>query len=245
MEFTDDALLNGRLRLRQPARGYRAGVDAALLAAACDAADGARVLEAGCGVGAALLAAAARRPKARFVGIERDADMLAMAQWNITNNHMAERAQARPGDVGRGFEDLAETPFDLVLANPPFFDDAAALRGPTAEKRGAWIADEGLAVWVRFMVSAARQGGAVIVIHRADRLHDLLSALSHKAGSFQIRAVQPFADAPAKRILVRAEKGGRAPLTLLPPLVLHERGGGKHTPEAEAILRGPAGLGWA
>ena len=71
-ETTDDHVLDGRVRLRQPQRGYRAGVDAALLAAACDAADGARVIEAGCGAGGALLAAAARRPGARFVGVERD-----------------------------------------------------------------------------------------------------------------------------------------------------------------------------
>ena len=50
--------------------------------------------------------------------------------------------------------------------------------------------------------------------------------------------------APAKRVLVRAIKTGRAPLRLLPPLVLHARGGAKHTAEAEAILRGAAALDW-
>ena len=82
------------------------------------------------------------------------------------------------------------------------------------------------------------------MIHRADRLADLLALLAAKAGSFQIRPVHPFADAPAKRVLVRAVKTGKAPLVLLPPLVLHDRSGAKHTPEAEAILRGEAGLAW-
>lgn len=245
MAFTDDGLLDGRLRLRQPAKGYRAGMDAALLAAACDAPGGARVLEAGCGVGAALLAAAMRRPGAHFVGIERDADMLSLARDNIRNNQFGDRVEARPGDVGRPFRDLALAPFDMVLANPPFFDDAGALRGPAVEKRGAWIADDGLAAWASFMLSAARDGGVVIVIHRADRLAGLLAALAPGAGSLQIRPVQPFADAAAKRILIRAVKGGRAPLTLLPALVLHDRGGTKHTPEVEAILRGAEALGWA
>ena len=54
----------------------------------------------------------------------------------------------------------------------------------------------------------------------------------------------PFADAPAKRVLVRAVKTGKAPLRLLPPLILHDRSGAKHTPEAEAVLRGEAGLDW-
>ncbi|HEY0053102.1 MAG TPA: methyltransferase, partial [Caulobacteraceae bacterium] len=56
---TTDGLLDGRVRLTQPARGYRAGVDAALLAAACPAAPGERVVEAGCGAGAVLLQVAA------------------------------------------------------------------------------------------------------------------------------------------------------------------------------------------
>ena len=40
---------------------------------------------------------------------------------------------------------------------------------------------------------------------------------SGQAGSMQVRPIHPFADEPAKRILVRAVKGGKAPLILLPP----------------------------
>jgi tRNA1(Val) A37 N6-methylase TrmN6 len=119
------------------------------------------------------------------------------------------------------------------------------LRGPAPERRGAWLADEGLAAWTGFLNKAVREGGTITVIHRADRLADLLDLMSNKAGSLQVRPVHPFADAPAKRVIVRAVKTGKAPLRLLPPLVLHGRDGARHTPEAEAILRGEADLGWA
>lgn len=241
---TEDRLLDGRLRLRQAARGYRAGLDAALLAAACDAAPGARVLEAGCGVGAALLAAAARRPQTSFLGLERDPAALALARENIAANGLAGRVSVAQGDVSARFADLGLAPFDAAMANPPFFDDPGALRGPAPERRGAWLADEGLAAWTAFLGKAVREGGAITVIHRAERLTDLLDLLSVKAGSIQVRPVHPFADAPAKRVLVRAVKSGKAPLRLLPPLVLHARGGPKHTAEAEAVLRGEAALGW-
>jgi len=82
------------------------------------------------------------------------------------------------------------------------------------------------------------------LIHRADRLADLLALLGDKAGSFAIRPIQPFAEEPAKRVLVRAIKTGKAPLRLLPPLVLHGASGAKHTPESEALLRGEAALDW-
>lgn len=243
---TENRLLGGRVILRQPARGYRAGLDAALLAAACDAGPGDRVIEAGCGAGGALLAAAARRPGALFTGVERDAEALALAQDNVALNGMAARVSVLSGDVTAGFRALDLPPFDAALANPPFFDDASALRAPAPEKTGAWMADGGLAAWTGFLLKAVREGGSLTVIHRADRLADLLSGLGVGAGSFQVRGIHPFADAPAKRVLVRAIKTGKAPLRLLPPLVLHPRQGPeKHTPEAEAILRGEADLAWA
>jgi len=243
-ETTSDAVLDGRVRLSQPARGYRAGVDAALLAAACDAADGARVIEPGCGAGAALLAAAARRPGARLVGMERDPAALALAIANVVQNRLADRVEVLAGDVGKGFPALGLAPFDAALANPPFFDDPGALRGPAPERAGAWLADEGLEAWLGFLTKAVREGGTITLIHRADRLGDILAGLAPKAGSFQVRPVHPFADAAAKRVLVRAVKTGKAPLRLLPALALHDRDGGRHTDAAEAILRGRAALAW-
>jgi len=112
------------------------------------------------------------------------------------------------------------------------------------KRRGAWMADDGLEAWIGFLCKAVREGGTITLIHRADRLGDILRLLAPKAGSAQVRPVQPFADQPAKRVLVRAVKTGKAPLRLLPPLILHDREGGKHTGEAEAILRGEAALDW-
>ncbi len=242
--FSEDRLLGGRVRLRQALGGYRAGLDAALLAAACDAADGARALEAGCGAGGALLAAAARRPGVIFTGLERDPAAAALARENVEANQLADRVAILDGDVARPFKALGLPPFDAVMANPPFFDDPAALRAPAPAKHGAWMADGGLSTWTGFLLKAVREGGTIILIHRADRLADILALLAPKAGSFQVRPVHPHADAPAKRVLVRAIKTGKAPLKLLPALVLHPREGTKHTDEAEAILRGAADLPW-
>ena len=244
MDLTRDRMLGGRIEIDQPARGYRAGMDAALLAATCDAAPQARVLEAGCGVGGALLSAAARRLGTRFVGLERDTAMADLARANAAANGMADRVEIVTGEVEAGFRALGLAPFDHVFSNPPFFDDPAALRAPDPAKSGAWMADGGLAAWTAFLLKAVREGGTITLIHRADRLADILALLAPKAGSFRIRGIQPFADEPAKRVMVRAIKTGKAPLVLLPALVLHPRDGGKHTGEVEAILRGEAALGW-
>jgi tRNA1(Val) A37 N6-methylase TrmN6 len=202
------------------------------------------VIEAGCGVGGALLSAAARRAESRFTGVEREPDAQALAIENIALNGLGDRVDVILGDIEAGFRALDLAPFDAALANPPFFDDPDALRGPHPSRTGAYIADGGLKAWTVFLLKAVREGGSITIIHRADRLADLLALLAPKAGSFRVRPIQPFADQPAKRVLVRALKTGKAPLVLLPPLVLHDRTDAKHTPEAEAILRGEAALGW-
>jgi len=242
IKIVENALLGGRVRLRQPQKGYRAGMDAALLAAAINAAPGARVIEAGCGAGGALMQIAARRPEALLTGLERNPDMAGLARENAALN--SAQAEIVTGDVAAGFRALGLEPFDWAVCNPPFFDDPGALRAPSAGKRDAWMADDGLAAWTGFLLKAVREGGRIAMIHRADRLADLLALLGEKAGSFAIRPIHPYTDEPAKRVLVQAIKTGKAPLRLLPPLVLHERGADKHTDEAEAVLRGEAGLEW-
>jgi tRNA1(Val) A37 N6-methylase TrmN6 len=240
----ESLLLGGRLRLVQPIRGYRAGMDAALLAAALELKAGQHALEIGCGVGAALLQAAARNPGAGFSGLEREVDAAALAKRNVILNGLQDRVAVLVGQAADGFRALGAPRVDAVFANPPFFDDAAALRGPAPERAGAWLAEDGLEVWLTFLIDAAKDGGQMLLIHRADRLGDILSGFAPQAGSIRIRPVQPFAERPAKRVLVKAIRGGKAPLVLLPPLVLHDRSGAKHTPEADAILRGDATLGW-
>lgn len=243
-EVKEDWLLGRRVRVVQPTRGYRAGMDAALLASACPALPGQRVIEAGCGPGAVLLQIAMRRPETRLFGVERETAARDLALANIGTNDLADRIDAVLADVASGFRSLEQAPFDWAISNPPFFDDEAALRAPAPERRAAWIADDGLKVWTDFLLKAVREGGSIVLIHRADRLADLLGLLAPKAGSFQIRPIHPYADQPAKRVLVRAIKTGKAPLRLLPALVLHDSSEAKHTPVAETILRGEAALDW-
>ena len=109
---------------------------------------------------------------------------------------------------------------------------------------GLHRADDGLDAWLGFLADAVKDGGQMLLIHRADRLGDILAGFAPRAGSIRVRPIQPYADQPAKRVVVKAVRGGRAPLVLLPPLVLHDRSGAKHTAEAEAILRGETALDW-
>lgn len=235
-EVTEDAFLGGRLRLLQPAKGYRAGADAVLLAAAVR--DGDRLMEAGCGVGAALLATALRFPAAKLTGVEREPAMAALARRNVEANSLNSRVEIVEGDALRG-----DGVFDGVFCNPPFAE-AGEGQPPDPARRHAHVTEASLDAWIAALSNRLAGGGALTMIHRADRLDRLLAACNGRLGGMVVFPVRPRAGAPAHRVLVRAVKGSRAPLTLLGGLDLHDASGAKFTREAEAIFRGDAAIDW-
>ncbi|WP_395644575.1 tRNA1(Val) (adenine(37)-N6)-methyltransferase [Terricaulis sp.] len=240
-DITEDALLNGRIRVRQPARGYRANVDTLLLAAAVEAHDGARLMEAGCGVGAALLAVAVRNTSATLVGVERDQNTAAIARENVALNAMSVRVEIVEGDVLERSGNIGV--FDGVFVNPPF-DAEGEGRAPAEARRHAYITDAPLERWIATLSNALSRGAALTLVHRAAKLPEILAALEGRLGGPEIIPIRPRLDAPAKRVIVRARKGSRAPLRLLRGLDLHDGSGAKYTPETEAILRGDKTLSW-
>ena len=245
-ETTEDAFFGGALRLLQPRRGHRIGTDAVLLAASCPVGAEA-VVDLGSGVGAVGLRVAQTRPAAHVRLIDRDADVLALAGRNIAANGLEGRCAVVQADAFASNAAPLDLPgdgrADVVLTNPPF-DEAGAVRvSPVAGRASAHVLDGDLQGWIVAGLKLLRPAGRIIVIHRADALERLLAAMKGRFGRLILRPIHPRAGEAASRILVSGQAGSRAPLTLLPPLVLHAPGGG-FTPEADAIHRGTASIGW-
>ncbi len=246
-EATDDAFLGGRLVLRQPKTGLRAGLDAVFLAAACRAQPGERVVEAGCGAGAAGLCLAARVPGLAITGLEIDGALAALANGNAARNGMAASFRAIEADVTARWAclealGLGRDHFDHAIANPPFHDESGARHSGDASRAQACVMPEGgLERWMRFLASAVRAGGQIAVIHRAASLGDILDSLTGRFGAAEIIPLFPKEGAAAIRVILRGRKGSRAPLSLHRGLVLHTADG-TATAEAEAVLRHGASL---
>lgn len=245
--LTENAVLGGALRLRQPRQGHRVGHDAVLLAAACPAHPGEQVVDLGAGVGAAGLALAARVPGLAVTLIEIDPDLAALAAENAELNGLAARVKSVTLDAlapARAFAAAGLAPESVarVLMNPPFNDPVRQKSSPDRRRRLAHAAPrETLAAWIRTAARLLRPRGTLTLIFRADGLADLGPALDGAFGAIAVMPVYPKPEEPAIRVLVRATKARRAPLTLLPGLVLNDRGGNP-TPEAEAVLRTGASL---
>ena len=248
-DVTDDAFLGGQLNLLQPKTGYRAGVDAVLLAASIPCAPGSTesVLDAGGGVGTVGLSVVTRCPQATAVLLERAPKLVELAQENVRRNQLSDRVRVFTGDLTASWSDmaglgLAIESFDHVVANPPFHLDGRGTPSPDTWKSVAHSMPEGdLDLWGRLMARMAVSGGTATMIHKADALQAVLGALAGRFGAFKILPIYARVGLPAIRVIVQGIKGSRAPLTLLPALILHGEGNA-FTPAADAILRGGAQL---
>ncbi len=247
---TFDAFLGDGLTICQPETGYRAGIDAVLLAACIPAMAGAapcRVLDVGAGVGTVGLAVASRIASATVVLFERESELTTLARINVGRNGLADRVRVFEAEVGASAEVLSAAglwpdSFDRVVANPPYFAHGRGTSAADPLKAASNAMPDGaLDDWLRFMARMAKPGGEATVIHTATALGDALAAFEDRFGGLRILPIHPFADQPANRIIIRGVKGSRAPMSLLPPLVLHDRSGGYCAPIA-AILRDGAGL---
>ncbi len=245
--LTDDAVLGGRLKLHQPARGHRVGHDAILLAASTAAAAGDVAVDLGAGVGAAGLALALRVPGVSVRLVELDAELADLAARNAARNGLASRVTTHALDVAAPAADfmaagLGPGTADHVLMNPPFNDASRAQASPDIRRRAAHLAPPGaLATWIGTAGRLLRAEGTLTLISRADGLSELLGLLETAFGAVTVQPVHPKPAAPAIRVLARALKGRRTPLALLPGLVL-AGSDGRPTAEAEAVLRGGEAL---
>jgi tRNA1(Val) A37 N6-methylase TrmN6 len=244
---TEDAFLGGALSILQPAGGYRAGLDAVLLAASLSAQGPVRVLDIGAGVGVVGLAAARRLPDIDVTLLERDPGLAALARQNIARNALEARARIVVADIARPLQELPELAplplsFDHALVNPPYNLEGHGT--PAAEPRKAAanaMPAAALERWMRFAAAMLRPGGTLTLIHRPEALQGLLAALARRFGGLSLLPIHPRPREPASRLLVHAVKGSRAPLQLQPGLVLHGAGHG-FRPQIEAILRHGAAL---
>jgi tRNA1(Val) A37 N6-methylase TrmN6 len=239
--FSEDRLLGGRIRLKQPAAGYRVAIDPVFLAAAVPAEPHQLVLDVGCGAGAAMLCLAARVPHSRLVGLEMQRDLVRLAGDNLILNGLEARASVMIGDLLHPPPRLSPGAFDHVMANPPFHrrGHAETEGGPKTAATIEGHAD--LGDWVRFSLAMVRSKGSVTFVHRADRIDALLGQIAGRAGDVVVFPLWPGPGKSASRILVRVRKQVAAPARLAAGLILHEPDG-RLSPGAEGVLREGRGL---
>lgn len=223
MAVTDDVscddFLGGRVRAWQPRRGYRAGVDPVLLAAAVHAYAGQSVLELGCGVGVASLCLAARVPELTLTGVELQPAYADLARRNAVENDAP--LAVVTADLRSLPADLRQKRFHHVIMNPPYFDRSAGTAATDQGRDTALGGDTPLADWLETGARRLGPKGYLTLIQRMERLPEVLAALNGRLGSLVVCPIAGRANRPPELFLLRARQEGRAAFRMAPTLVMH------------------------
>lgn len=245
VETIDTTLLGGRVKLLQPKLGFHASIDAVFLAAAVHAGHEGEMLDIGCGVGSVGLSVLERLPRLKLTAIDVQPELVALASQNAALNGRDKTTRFVSGDF-RTEKTIQDNTFGIVVMNPPYQEAGTHTPSPTRNKalsHGEEASGATLEEWVKYAHRKLKQGGDLFMIHRADRVDDIVVTLTARRwfGSLVIFPLYSKQGEDAKRVIVRARKERFAPTVLKSGMVIHEADG-KYTNGAQRILSAAEGL---
>lgn len=241
MDKIFDKFLGGRIKLIQPTAGYRAGIDPLFLSAALHPKAEDRILDLGSGVGTAAIALACRCSHVKITGLEIQKSLVELASINVQANHYENYVEIYEGDILAPPVFLKPHTFDHVMTNPPYYEDHRTQTSPFPGKAQANTETVDLGKWIKCCLKFLKSKGTFTMIHRAERLPEILTHLQNRVGGIVIFPLWPGENKPARRVIIQARKNTGGELRLARGIVLHG-GAKKYTPAAEAILRQAYGL---
>ena len=242
-EFTKDSFLGGGIRIWQPKKGYRAGIDPILLAATVNVSAGQKVLDLGCGVGTASFAIGYRVKNVELYGIEIQKVFADLADLNSKENGI--ELQVECSNISNLSSNITSKNFDHVIANPPYFDRKSSVRGINLSKEKSFGDTLPISEWLKVAAKRAKPKGFVHFIVRPDRLMEIFTNMPNSLGSLVITPVISRKNENAKLTILHAKKNGRAGFIISSPIVLHPQKSDireKYIPEVDKVLRNGASL---
>lgn len=240
IEYTNDYLLDKKVKIFQPVNGYRASTDAVLLSSVVSIKNGEHILDVGSGTGAVSLCLAHRLQNAspRITGLEIQPELAELSNASAQANGFS--ARFLTCDIRQKIPDLTGGSFDHVITNPPYAEKD--MPSPYAGKATAHnFTDFDLTGWIKFCLRMLKPQGYFYIINRAEAVDEILTALYGKTGAIHIIPVFSKPEQNAKRIIISARKTSRAPTTVSPGIIIHQTDG-SYTPQAQKILRGGMGF---
>lgn len=235
MKINENYLLDKKVKIFQPEGFYKASSDAVWASAAIEKVKrGDKILDVGSGGGAISLCLAERfKEKEIFItGLELQSILAESAKESAEANgfDFLEFKNCNIFDCK-----IAPCSFDHVITNPPYAEED--MPSPNSSKAIAHnFQKNGLDAWLKFCIKMLKPQGKFYIINRAEALEDIISIISGKLGKIEVFPLYSKADQSAKRVVVRAQKDSKAPLTIHSGIVIHKTDG-TYSEKANDVLR--------
>ncbi|MDD3890031.1 MAG: tRNA1(Val) (adenine(37)-N6)-methyltransferase [Syntrophomonadaceae bacterium] len=225
-ETLDDLIL-GDFKLIQAVQGYRFSLDAVLLAHFPVLGGVRNVVDFGTGSGVIPILLATRSPSITVTGLELQESMVDRANRTINYNGLVEKIKIINGGINNVNDIFPANYTDLVVTNPPFWKKG---EGKISQNEEEAIARHEISLDLPTLIAAGayvlRQGGNMCIIHRADRLSEIINIYEkNKLHLKRLRTIHTFCDREAKLVLVEGQKNGGGSFTILPPLIIYKKPG--------------------
>ncbi len=240
MNESYDAFLGGKFHAYQPKKGFRAGTDTILLAAAVPAQKDDHVLEIGAGSGVGLMALATRIEGLNLYGVELLEENTERANRNL--NSMSLNGKVITENIFESRHPWLKLQFDHVFMNPPFYPKKTFSSPKEQSRAEAHILQNDLKHWIEAGLKRVRAKGSLTMIFPTEGLKNILMAIPDN-NAIAIRPIQSKANSCANRVIINIKTQQKHPLRLYEPIVLQLEDT-KRTSVSEALTRNAQCISW-
>ena len=225
-ERLDDLELKGLKIIQDPSK-FCFGIDAVLLSAFAKVKPGEDVVDIGTGTGIIPLLLSAKTDAKYIKAVEIQPDMVDMAKRSVLYNNLQDRIEIICNDIKRSDSFIKKSSVDVVVSNPPYIKSSHAITNPKDSLR---LARHEIACTLEDILSAAsnmlKYHGRFYMIHKAHRLTEIVCKMrEYKLELKRLRSIHPFADKPAKMVLIEGVKQANPWLDIDPPLIIYKNDG--------------------
>jgi tRNA1(Val) A37 N6-methylase TrmN6 len=241
LDYSLDSFLGGKLIIKQPLKGFRAGLDSVLIASIINLQNKntSNILELGCGVGVAFLSLATRFKNLNITAVEINKLYSDFALYNIEINKQiidTNNIQIINQDINK--LSLNKNSFDIVFSNPPFYKkDSIKNSIYDLKNQGNIESTANLKDFISKAFELLTNNGTFYIIHHTNRFKDLMDNLeTNKFGNINLYPIYSKKNESASRFILSAQKFSKSPPKIHVGITIHNKEG-NFTKEAINILQ--------
>jgi len=205
MEISLDNFLDGKIKIYQPKNGYRAGIDAVLLASCVQVFKKCKILDIGSGTGVISFFIASKYKNVEIVGIEKNFKYYSLSMRSLRLNKVKSKIKF----FNKDFKHISNMKSDIIVSNPPWFRQNSTYKSYNSLLNDAKIESLKLDLWIEKVLINLNSTGEYYTIFPYRRIEEMIKILRNHFKSVKIYPVSSFKSKPPDKAIILAKRSGK------------------------------------